>query len=327
MAMPYRNSNSTQSSLVIIFPYLLVVTFTLLYGFTPLLVKPELTTNWLLDPFARLHYPIKVLLSGVFMLLSLFIDSSTIQGNGFLSEQRTARALTLAVLLLSCIPTVWQNLALVFSLFVLSVAYRYLFLLYKQPQSPYDSASAGAIVGIATLLSPPLFPIFILGLIHLRFVKAASLRNVLAYIMGYLAPIMAIMPVLLHYNTISASLYQLRQFFSFAPIWQYDFSQYAVFYILGIGYLFLVLLIVFAAILRTPYRGEKEATTLNALLCPLIVLLGGLFSVQYILSYIAFSSVALGVLFAYGTDKKNSSLIVCVYLLLLLGLSIVLFTN
>lgn len=286
----------------------------------------SLPWEWTFNPIQSLSRPLRVALSTISLAgIYAFVSWHLILSQKSLKKRRRGANL-LAPLLLLNFPEIWLHPSLPIGFLALCGAYHTHTQLYDNKKAPYTSAWSGVFLGISILIRPVytvFLPLFILALSSL---KAFSLKNTLALLLGFFTPLLLALPFLLPLIYQGELSLNLMQLFEYHPLWRLPFEVSFPLWI-ALASTLLVFLTVLSRLIEQRFAMKEE--TLGKIDSTLFLFLPLILVVffRFILAdYLLVASFALGLLYSYSNNSSRTTSRYYLYTLLAVSAAISLYS-
>lgn len=272
----------------------------------------SLSADWYFNPFTRFPQWSLPIASVLFLFLLLFIarlrDREALLLVGIERPRQTLNLL----LWLAALPPLLYSPSLVLSALCVVEAVRWFYSINDVSDRLFRVSHAGALLGIAALLRPPMLIFLLLFATQRWLVRQQWARSLLALLLGFIMPLLILSPLIFYYRWLPGLAEQFLFFITPATLPGY-FEQWPV------PYLFtLIAIFVYCLITLVLYRHRaaqdkeriREMLHVHAsMLWPL--LLGCLFP-NLMFDYSLMAILSLGTLLAYGQGEHHYKWVVWV---------------
>ncbi len=269
-------------------------------------------------PFVENFPLLQVVTAWIFLILQAFLINYVVTSKGLMDRYTLLPALLYIVIMSSSFNMLWLHPVLFANLFLI-LALNKIFDSYHEKHVAQEVFNVGLLVAMAGLFYAPAALFFFMSLASLFVYRVATLRGLLAHLMGYATPFFFLGVVYYLTDSLHENL-TLRGHFPLFRVFYHDFTTYFRILMVFLGLLFFISFfrVTFSHIADKPVRTRKRFNILTWFFA--MALLSALVADHFLLVHHAMMMIPLSMFLAvtFMEMKKNRWAEVIFSLLILL---------
>lgn len=285
----------------------------------------------------RSSYPLPVLSQGYFLDLYPLLPSSfaptvtlflflvgllvvRVTSNVYVldDEDERSKATLLSLLLFFLFPLSFGSHPALSAIPFWGLAHYTLYTSYREKNAPFEITDCAIALSLATIVWPPsilLVPIMLFNIIDLQ---AFSGRNLLAFLFGYIAPLLLLATILVMGGWQSAFLVSLEPMVQLQPIVYIDYLPSRVLFLGGGVLLLLYLWGIAGAMMHLSKKKVKVLQLTATLMRTLFLLLGGCLFTQHLEGFLLLMILPTALLLSGVIQRKRLFNILIILLMIVI---------